>query len=149
MQDETSHSVEERMPSLFQPDILLPVQYFENLRSRAHLEPEKSLMLSVLEDGIACFQRYIFSLDSRGKSLFREAEEWINEENSDWLFSFESICEVLGFNPKYVRHGLLRWKERKFAEHHKAKIYHLLRSSLVRCHQATEGRVLESAGTGT
>ena len=82
-------------------------------------------MLAVLEDAIWCFQKYIFARDSKRRGLFRDAEAWIFEENSDWLFSFENICEFWGFNPQYVRQGLARWKERKLAERHKAKIYRL------------------------
>ena len=33
--------------------------------------------------------------------------------DDDWIFSFASVCEVLRFNPEYVRQGLLRWKEKK------------------------------------
>lgn len=122
---ETGLSVEEKVASLFQPDTLLPAQYFETFRRKTHLEPEKRLMLAVLEDAIACFQKYIFARDSKGKAMFRDAVEWVLEEESDWLFSFESICEVLGFNPEYVRQGLMHWKERRLAGRPKAKIYRL------------------------
>ena len=47
------------------------------------------------------------------------------EDDRDWLFSFTNICEVLGFDPQYVRRGLMRWKETKLAERPKAKIYRL------------------------
>ncbi|MEK7210101.1 MAG: hypothetical protein AAB070_01645, partial [Candidatus Binatota bacterium] len=106
----TGLSVEEKVTSLFQPDTLLPAQYLETFRRKAPLEPEKRLMLSVLEDAVACFQKHLFSRDPRGRALFRNAEEWIEEEGSDWLFSFENICEVLDLDPHYVRQGLLRWK---------------------------------------
>jgi hypothetical protein len=125
MSHETGLSAEERVASLFQPDILLPAQYLETFRKKSHLEPEKRLMLGVLEDAVACFQKYLFARDSKGKGLFRDAEEWISEENSDWLFSFDNICEVFGLNPQYVREGLARWKEKKVAECRKAKIYRL------------------------
>ena len=123
---ETGLSVEKMLTSLFQPDTLLPAQYLETFRRKAHLEPEKRLMLAVLEDAVGCFQKYIFARDGKGKASFREAKEWIVEEDSDWLFSFENICEVLGFNPQYVRQGLMRWKEKKLAERPKAKIYRLI-----------------------
>jgi len=125
MNYETGLSVDEKVASLFQPDTLLPAQYFETFRRKASLEPEKRLMLAVLEDAIACFQKYIFARDGRGKTLFQEAEEWIVERNSDWLFSFESICEVLGFNPHYVCEGLMRWKEMRLKERPRAKVYRL------------------------
>ena len=77
MMNETSLSAEERVASLFQPDTLLPEQYLETFRRKAPLEPEKRLMLAVLEDAVACFQKYVLSRDNRGKGMFREAEEWI------------------------------------------------------------------------
>ena len=117
--------VEDRVASLFQPDILLPAQYLETVRRKANLEPEKELMLAVLEDAIWCFQKYICARDSKRSGLSRDAEAWIFEENSDWLFSFDNICEVFGLNPQYVREGLARWKEKKVAERRKAKIYRL------------------------
>ena len=122
---ETGLSVEEKVSSLFQPDTLLPDQYLETFRRKAHLEPEKRLMLTVLEDAIACFQKYLFARDGKGKLLFREAEEWVMEEGSHWLFSFENICELLGLEPRYVRQGLVRWKQKKLSERPKAKIYRL------------------------
>ena len=122
---QTGLRIEEKVASLFQPDILLPAQYLDTFRRKANLEPERELMLAVLEDTICCFQKYIFARDGKRRGLFRDAEAWIFEENSDWLFSFENICELWGFNPQYVRQGLARWKERKLAERHKAKIYRL------------------------
>jgi len=122
---EAALSVEEKVASLFQPDTLLPAQYFETYRRKTHLEPEKRLMLAVLEDAIACFQKYIFARDGRGKNLFREAEEWILEQNNDWTFSFENICDALGFNPQYVRQGLIGWKKKKLAARPKARVYRL------------------------
>ena len=113
--------VEEKMGSLFQPDTLLPAQYFDTFRRKANSEPEKKLMLAILEDAIDCFQKYIFARDGRGKGIFREAEDWILEENGDRLFSFETVCDGLGFNPSYVRQGLLRWKEMALAERSKSK----------------------------
>jgi len=118
---DASLGVEEKMGSLFQPDTLLPAQYFDTFRRKANSEPEKKLMLAILEDAIDCFQKYIFARDGRGKGIFREAEDWILEENGDRLFSFETVCDALGFNPSYVRQGLLRWKEMALAERSKSK----------------------------
>lgn len=123
--DEVSRSVEEKVASLFQPDVLLADQYFGVFRKKSHLEPEEKLMLAVLEDAVYCFQNYIFARDKKGKALFREAEEWIMEEDRDRFFSFENSCEVLGFNLNYVRQGLMHWKERRLAKRPKAKIYRL------------------------
>ncbi len=122
---ESSLSLEEKVASLFQPDTVLPAQYLETVRRKTYLEPEKKLMLSVLEDAVACFQKYAFTRDAHGKSLLREAEEWILEESTEWLFSFDNICESLGLHPKYIRDGLHQWKENKVTKRPNAEVYRL------------------------
>lgn len=119
--DQTVLNTEEKIASLFQPDTLLAAQYFENLRGKTILEPEKSLMLAVLEDAVECFQTNVSAQTAKRRGLFEEAQQWILEENTDWLFSFANICEVLEINPDYVRRGLQRWKEKKLAERAYAK----------------------------
>jgi len=101
---------------LFEPDTLLSAQYFENFRRKTLLEPEKNLMLAVLDDAVHCFQENLLAQSGRGKKLFDQAEKWILDEARDWLFSFENICEVLGFNAEYQGHGLVRWKEKKLSK---------------------------------
>ena len=74
---------------------------------------EERLMLAVLQDAVECFQDYVLAQYVWEKKLFREAEDWICEKNTDWLFSFENICETLELNSDYIRRGLLVWKEAK------------------------------------
>src|ERR1700752_5060173 len=119
MSYETGLRMEERVPSLFQPDTLLREQYLDTFRRKQHLEPEKKLMLAILEDGIACFQKYLFARDGKGKTFFREAETWLLEK-SDAVFSFDSVCEILAFDPDYLRRGLAEWKQTALEEHGKA-----------------------------
>lgn len=125
MSYETGLSMEERVTSLFQPDTLLPEQYLDTFRRKLHLEPEKKLMLAVLEDAIACFQKYVFVREGKGKILFQEAEDWIWDRNNDWLFSFANVCETLGFNPAYLRQGLAQWRAQKMESRARAKVYQL------------------------
>ncbi len=100
----------EKVAFLFQHGTVLPAQYFETISRKAYLEPEKRIMLAILQDAIDCFQKYMFARNDRGRAIFDETEHWITEENNDWLFSFEGICECLGFDPEYIRKGLLLWK---------------------------------------
>ena len=113
--DHNRLNLQEKRISLFEPDTLLSAQYLENLRRKTLLEPEKRLMLAVLEDAINCFQVNVMARSGRRKKLFNESEDWIMGWDDDWIFSFVSVCELLGFNPEYVRRGLLRWKEKKLA----------------------------------
>jgi hypothetical protein len=125
MSYETGLSMEERVTSLFQPDTLLPEQYLDTFRRKLHLEPEKKLMLAVLEDAIACFQKYVSARDGKGKVLFQETEEWVLDENDDWLFSFANVCDTLGFEPDYLRRGLMQWKANALEGQFKARVYQL------------------------
>ena len=106
-------TLDERLPALFEPDTLLPVQYFEAMRRKHLLEGEKRLILSVLEDAVECFMKCIDSPTNKGQRLFREAEEWINLEDKRWVFSFDNVCDMLDINPEYMRRGLREWKQRK------------------------------------
>ena len=40
-------------------------------------------MLAILEDAIACFQKYVFAADAKGKALFQEAEDWIQQATGE------------------------------------------------------------------
>ena len=108
-------TLDERLPGLFEPDTLLPIQYFEAMRKKHLLEGEKRLVLSVLEDAVECFMKCIDSPTSKGQRLFRDADEWISLEDRHWVFSFDNVCDMLDINPEYLRRGLQRWKERKLA----------------------------------
>ena len=109
-------TLDERLPGLFEPDTLLPIQYFEAMRKKHLLEGEKRLILSVLEDAVDCFQKCIESPTNKGQRLFREADEWIFLEDTRWVFSFDNVCDMLDINPEYMRRGIRQWKERKLVE---------------------------------
>jgi len=109
-------TLDERLPGLFEPDTLLPIQYFEAMRRKHLLEGEKRLILSVLEDAVECFMKCIDSPTNKGQRLFREADEWIFLEDKRWVFSFDNVADMLDINPEYMRRGLRQWKERKLAD---------------------------------
>jgi hypothetical protein len=101
----------EKVLALFQPDILIREQFMATYTRRFHLEPERTLMLSVLQDAVICFQNNVVATDKRKRRLFLEAQEWIMQEDTNYFYSFENICHLLGFSPSYLRRGLMSWKE--------------------------------------
>jgi hypothetical protein len=107
--------VAEKIASLFERDALVVPQYFENLRSKSLIEPEKRLMLAILEDAINCFQDNVLAESGKRKKLLDDAQDWFLEGRGEWIFSFRNVCELLGLNPEYLRGGLMRWKERRLA----------------------------------
>src|SRR5262249_60208604 len=96
----------DRLAGLFEPDVLLPAQYFAAFRRSGGLERERLLMLAVLEDAIDCYQKYAHARDPRGRQMFEESREWGLSMDPAWLFSFENIFETLEINAHYVGPGL-------------------------------------------
>lgn len=100
---------------LFQPDVLLPSQFFASMRKKVPQEPEYRLIVAVLQDAIECFQKHLFARDHKARHLFEDAAEWLASDDREWPYSFISICDVLNLNPDYVRSGLQAWQERQLA----------------------------------
>ena len=103
---------EEKAFAVFQSDILIPEQFLATYQRTFRLDPEKVLMLAVLQDAVTCFQENIAATCKKKRVLYQEAEEWFLANDASYLFSFENICEALGFDVGYFRQGLLRWKEK-------------------------------------
>ena len=105
---------------LFQPDPLVLAQFVDDRRGKVHLEPEKRLMLAILEDAVCCFQDNYSARKGKRKRLFENVQRWFFGVNGDWVFSFESICSVLGLSAEYVRKGLVRWMEKELSKQRSA-----------------------------
>jgi hypothetical protein len=105
-------AIEDRAPGLFQPDTLMPSQYFDRMRRRTEYDGERRLMIAVLEDAVDVYRKQAGARDPRGRQLFHEAEEWIENTDPTWLFSFENICHVLDLDASYIRRGLHMWRDR-------------------------------------
>jgi len=103
----------DRFVNLFEPDTLLPAQYFAAFAREGGLVRERRLMLAVLEDAVECYQKYALARDPRGRLLFEDACQWIESGEREWPFSYENICEVLSLNPEYIRRGLSKWRQQK------------------------------------
>src|SRR5215468_6625232 len=94
----------------FEADILATEDFVRVHRSRP-LSPEHGLMVAVLEVAVADYQRCWKVRDKKSMGRFADAQAWILESNSEWIFSFVNCCEALGVEPDYLRQGLLRWKQ--------------------------------------
>ena len=90
---------EEALAALFQPGTAAPAEYFKNYEKRLGFEPEKQLMLAVLEDAIGCFQKFVCAADNRQKKWFLEAEEWFNKKKG------EAVCVSLPKTAASVNHA--------------------------------------------
>lgn len=96
---------------IFEPDALMPEQFFATLGRDAGGTNERGLMLAILRDAVECYQKFALARDPRGQELHRDAAEWIFSTDREWPFSFENICDVLGVSTGYIRSGLLPLKQ--------------------------------------
>jgi len=101
---------EETATTLFGPEVILPSQFNEQVSLKQTDRGEKRLMLAVLEEAVATFQRNVDAKSRHGQRVFREAEEWIWSNDSSWPFAFENVCHALDIEPAFLRRGLERWK---------------------------------------
>lgn len=108
-------SFDDRLASLFEPDQLLAIQFFDTYRRRTHLQPEKVLMFAVLKDAVTCIGKYAGSSKGRAKRLFGETRDWILLEDEDWPFSFNNICAALGLEPACLRRALMQMMDQESA----------------------------------
>ena len=94
---------------LFEPDTILPTQFYSMFRNSQYREPERRLMVAILEDAVSCLSTDLHRCNLRQRKQHEEAKAWVTaEEESEWIFSFKNICEVLGMDPSYLRRGLIR-----------------------------------------
>jgi hypothetical protein len=77
---------------------VLPSQYFRG--DRLELQPEKRLMLAVLEDAITLYLRQ--------PELAAESVAWVESDDVHWPYAFANVCDVLGLDRDAVRCALRR-----------------------------------------
>jgi hypothetical protein len=111
-------TAEDRTPLAagFEPETILPSQLIDRSHLGASLQPEKRLMLAVLEDAVATVQRGTVSTARTAAREFTEVSDWFASDDVTWPYSFLNICAVLGFDAAYLRGGLARWRERTMAQ---------------------------------
>lgn len=62
------------------------------------LDPYKLLFIAILEDAIHQLVR-----GDKTYWPYKDAVEWFKSDNNEWIFSFISVCDVLGLSASYVR----------------------------------------------
>jgi hypothetical protein len=78
-------------------------------------QPEKRLLLALLEGAVSDFQRYASAPNGRGRRLFADVSAWFGSTSHDRFLDFESICDGLGLDPSFLRTGLDLWRAARCA----------------------------------
>lgn len=81
-------------------------------------------MIAVLKDAVECLDKYRGSRNSLGQEQYLSAIEWVEDTDTEWLFSFTNICDLLGFDPEYLREVLLK-RENRYIKPERTKVMSL------------------------
>lgn len=125
------HQAEERLNDLFEPDVLLPIQYFAALKRKRFSSGEHRLLIAIMQDAVECFQKHIHARDSKRRQLYLDAESWISSEDYSGTFSFNNVCDLLGMSPEYLRQGLIDWRDRERSRR-RGRLFDAVRSHGIR-----------------
>ena len=109
---------------ILEPDIFLPSQFYGSAGLSRKLEGEKRLMIAVLKDAVECLEKYRGSRTSIGQIQYQSAIEWVEDTDTEWLFSFYNICDLLGFDPEYLREVLLK-RENRYVKRERVRVLSL------------------------
>lgn len=91
----------------FEPDFLVPVQFFDLTRRRSMLDGETRLLFAVLEDAVRCYVKTVNSSRRYDREQFDEVQRWFDSEAGIRSpFSFEYVCDVLTIEPESLRSRL-------------------------------------------
>ena len=101
-----TEEMDEKLPGLFEPHIVLPVQYFTRLQRSAMWTGEQRLMAAVLEDAVAVCSKRGIPKSSKGRLVLRATLRWLRSNDRTWAFSFLRICEHLDLSPTAIRRGI-------------------------------------------
>ena len=89
-----------------EPEVVLPTQVFDGRVTM--LQPEKRLMLAILEEATATLLRRPAPRHAGKRRVLRETEAWLDSTDTESPFAFIRICEALGLDPQWLRTGLAR-----------------------------------------
>jgi hypothetical protein len=111
--------MEDKLPAVFEPNTLLPQQYFTQLQRSSAWTGEKRLMAAILEDAVAVSSKRETPKTSKARHVLRETMRWIRSNDRTWTFSFLRICETLDLEPTAIRRGIraLRGEEMPATAH--------------------------------
>lgn len=93
------------------PELITADQYSDRTRAERVDNASVRLMLAVMEDAVGIYKRRAGeAVGAPGRRDFDEVDAWMRSQDHENPFSFERICEVLGFESDAIRASLERWK---------------------------------------
>jgi hypothetical protein len=88
-------------------EVTRPVQFLGIWKGRTATTPERRLLLAMIAQAAGDLR--LFRGDKRPKSrrMYNDAHDWVVSNDKSHMFSFVSICDILGFSTTAIRAALL------------------------------------------
>ena len=96
---------EERIAYLFQPEALLGEQYLDNFLRKTPLEPEKPSCWLFWKTASDVFRTTFCRRIGKSRCCSKRPRSGSLAMNRMRIFSFVSVCAMLGLDPSYIRRG--------------------------------------------
>jgi hypothetical protein len=100
-------------------DAILPAQYHDLINRRQYpLNGECRLLWAVLEEAIRTYLDNMNAASLSRRKAFDQVREWFESEDTDSLFSFRTICEILELDSKQVLRALASIRKSDLPKRH-------------------------------
>jgi hypothetical protein len=99
----------------FEPNTILPTQFFTALQRGGASTGEQKLMFAMLADAAAVYARVSEPGTAKTRHILHETRRWLGSSDRTWIFSFLNVCDMLGLDAQYIRRGLRELRERSRA----------------------------------
>jgi hypothetical protein len=107
---------EQRSVTTELPEMLLPTQFFSDRLLVGRASGELALRWAVFSDGLSRYWKLASDYSFHDSEEFLEEESWLLADETEWPFSFASLCETFGLHVSSVRSSLLAWKRAHLPE---------------------------------
>lgn len=88
---------------------ILPIQFWgTTTRGAGRGEPERRLMLAVLQDAILTVVMHARGRSRRSPRVVDEVRKWFASDARSHPFAFGAICDALGLDVSYIRTSIRR-----------------------------------------
>jgi len=91
------------LATLLQTETILPDQYFDAQVQDERSEPERRLLLAVLEDALITLLQHSGRASAASQRLVVETQSWIASDRRESPFDFAALCDILDLEVEYVR----------------------------------------------
>ena len=89
-------------------EAIRPVQFLGLWKGRTNTTPERKLLLAMIAQAAGDLRLFRGDRRAKARRMYNDAHDWITSNDRSHMFSFVSICDVLGFTPNAIREALLR-----------------------------------------